>query len=77
MGTYEVFGRGPQFNNWPGHWKFQKCLKYFPANLRCTDSKWGAILVAGYDKQFGKVFEGDINKFREVITSKFLPAMCL
>ncbi|XP_052247985.1 uncharacterized protein LOC127856040 [Dreissena polymorpha] len=41
------------------------------------NSKWGAILVAGYDKQFGKVFEGDINKFREVITSKFLPAMCL
>ena len=24
--------RGPRFNSWPGHWKFQKCFKCFPPN---------------------------------------------
>ncbi|XP_052213417.1 uncharacterized protein LOC127832151 [Dreissena polymorpha] len=41
------------------------------------NSKWGAVLVAGYDEKNGEIFEKDIIKFREVITSKFLPAMCL
>ncbi|KAH3885161.1 uncharacterized protein LOC127839138 [Dreissena polymorpha] len=41
------------------------------------NANWGAILVAGYDENFGNVFQKDINQFKEVITSKVLPAMCI
>ncbi|KAH3890429.1 uncharacterized protein LOC127851699 isoform X1 [Dreissena polymorpha] len=41
------------------------------------NANWGAILVAGYDRKAGKVLQNDIKKFKEVITSKVLPAMCI
>lgn len=41
------------------------------------DANWGAILVAGYDEEVGNVFRNDIIQFKEVITSKVLPAMCI
>ncbi|KAH3829503.1 hypothetical protein DPMN_131499, partial [Dreissena polymorpha] len=41
------------------------------------NDKWGAILVAGYDEDAGKVFLDEINTFKKVITSKVVPAMCI
>ncbi|KAH3746399.1 uncharacterized protein LOC127848698 isoform X1 [Dreissena polymorpha] len=48
------------------------------------NESWGAILLSGYDKTDGEgceeganVFHTEIVKFKDVITSKVLPAMCL
>ncbi|XP_052241567.1 uncharacterized protein LOC127851740 [Dreissena polymorpha] len=41
------------------------------------NANWGAILIAGYDEKAGEVLQDDIKKFKEVITSKVLPAMCI
>ncbi|XP_052247560.1 uncharacterized protein LOC127855788 [Dreissena polymorpha] len=41
------------------------------------NDKWGAILVAGYDEKDGPVWRKEIDTFKDVITSKVVPAMCI
>ncbi|XP_052213845.1 uncharacterized protein LOC127832425 [Dreissena polymorpha] len=41
------------------------------------NDKWGAILVAGYDEKDGPVWWKEIDAFKDVITSKVVPAMCI
>ncbi|XP_052240224.1 uncharacterized protein LOC127850872 isoform X2 [Dreissena polymorpha] len=41
------------------------------------NSDFGAILVAGYENPTESVYKEDIRKFKEVVTSKVLPTMCL
>ncbi|KAH3888767.1 uncharacterized protein LOC127847497 [Dreissena polymorpha] len=41
------------------------------------NANWGAILAAGYDEVAGNILRKDIERFKDMITSKVLPAMCL